>query len=81
MDDGSAVIDCLHRPSFPSRTPTKKSQAKPVKPILPPVLKPIARIGSTVRVIGKVVKKYETRDITIDSIGELFHIALYMSDG
>ncbi|KAF5383053.1 hypothetical protein D9615_004942 [Tricholomella constricta] len=76
VDDGTAVVDCLHRQSIPPQTPVKKSQvkgqttksqSKPV-PALPPPPKPLARVGIPVCVVGRVTRRYETREIAVDSI-------------
>ncbi|KAF8067904.1 hypothetical protein FPV67DRAFT_1494163 [Lyophyllum atratum] len=73
VDDGTAVVDCLHRQSLPAQSPTKKSQIHPkmtryqAKPPLP-ALKPVARVGLPVCVVGRVVRKYETREIVVNSI-------------
>ncbi|KAF8889608.1 hypothetical protein BD779DRAFT_1439017 [Infundibulicybe gibba] len=69
IDDGTAVVDCTHRPLVP-----------PQKHVAPPVssknereleisLKPIASVGATVWVEGKVVPRYDSRQVVADQIG------------
>ncbi|GLB39221.1 hypothetical protein LshimejAT787_0603830 [Lyophyllum shimeji] len=73
VDDGTAVVDCLHRQLLPPKTPSKKSQAntqgtKSQTTPPPEDPKPVARVGRPVCVVGRVVRKYETREIVVDSI-------------
>ncbi|RDB27602.1 hypothetical protein Hypma_003827 [Hypsizygus marmoreus] len=68
VDDGTAVIDCLHRQQPSPKSPTKKPPSKTDTPAAPPPPKPVARIGSVACVVGRVVKKYGTRELIIDSI-------------
>ena len=72
MDDGTSVIDCLHRPPAFPRTPTKKTQVKSGTSSLPLPLKPVALVGSPACVVGRVVQKYETREIVVDNISKVY---------
>lgn len=90
VDDGTAVIDCVHRPEAPV-SPTKpgpKSRPNPQPrramggvalaapisriPATPtdpaPTLRPIAFVGTSIKVIGKVNRWHDTRQIRVDSI-------------
>lgn len=66
MDDGTAVIDCTLR-----QPPAKKppANAKP-EPLDAP--KPIAFVGHSVCIVGKVRLQYGTRHILVDTLGESF---------
>jgi len=65
VDDGTGVVDCnhAHRPqkSSPKRTSSGQSAVDP--PQLP---NPIAIIGKTICVIGRVRNVYESRAIFVD---------------
>lgn len=72
VDDGSGVIECNHAQP-PPRTPPEHGQKKtePISKLdLPPLPKPIAWIGKLIRVVGRLQRKFETRQIIIDSVGE-----------
>ncbi|KAJ7881106.1 hypothetical protein B0H14DRAFT_2706153 [Mycena olivaceomarginata] len=62
LDDGTAVIECHHRPPAPNQP----KQEKPKEPL--PLLEPLAYVGYAVTIIGRVSRLRETRKITIDSI-------------
>ncbi|KAL0578141.1 hypothetical protein V5O48_003846 [Marasmius crinis-equi] len=69
VDDGTSVIDCLHRCSAPrAQSPSKSSHTKSNRLTTEPLPKPVAYIGHTVRVVGRVAIHFETRQITVDSI-------------
>ena len=68
VDDGTSVIDCLHRRERPQSSPGQRGSSK-VEPPVTAAPKPIASLGSTVRLIGKVVSKHDSRQIKIDQIG------------
>ncbi|KAJ7650148.1 hypothetical protein FB45DRAFT_887099 [Roridomyces roridus] len=60
LDDGSAVIECVYRPP-PSKEP---------KPLLPPLLKPVAYVGDSVFIVGRISPWRDTRRIMLDSISK-----------
>ncbi|KAJ7498499.1 hypothetical protein FB451DRAFT_1087 [Mycena latifolia] len=62
LDDGSAVMECHHRPPAPAKSKT-------AKPEPPPPLEPLARVGWSVIVIGRISSWRDTRRILVDSIG------------
>lgn len=68
VDDGTGVIECVYRnePQSPSK---RKETAVFKKP------KTLARVGWPLRVTGKVINWYETKEIRITTLGELsyFH--------
>ncbi|KAF9552645.1 hypothetical protein CPC08DRAFT_714427 [Agrocybe pediades] len=61
IDDGTAVIDCNHQHQRPAR-----DKNAPEIPL--PDLKPIARIGRFVQIVGIVKPRHETRMVLVDSI-------------
>lgn len=63
VDDGTAVIDCAHRVQRAPKTPGNKTHSV--------ANKPAARIGLSIKVIGKVHRAYETRQVQVDELGEL----------
>ncbi|KAH0582043.1 hypothetical protein H2248_011703 [Termitomyces sp. 'cryptogamus'] len=77
VDDGTAVVDCLHKQSPPPRSSVKdttdsrnppmntKSKALSWQP------KPLARVGNSIIVTGRVIRKYDTREIIVESIGKV----------
>lgn len=67
VDDGTGVIDCAHRVQRAPKTPTKKDTKKTHSISN----KPMARIGLSIKVIGKVQKAYGTRQVQVDELGEL----------
>ncbi|KAE9406748.1 hypothetical protein BT96DRAFT_851400 [Gymnopus androsaceus JB14] len=58
VDDGTAVIECVHKCGAPPPpSPTKAGKAKASDPMLP---KPVAWIGDTIEVVGRIEEfKYE----------------------
>ncbi|KIM91593.1 hypothetical protein PILCRDRAFT_810872 [Piloderma croceum F 1598] len=81
LDDGTAVIDCVHIPTPAAVTPIKsrptgnKQQNKykrPKSPVQePPVpvpLVPVAYVGTSVRAVGRVMRWHESRQIRLDVI-------------
>lgn len=58
----SAILDKYRRPqnSESAKVPPRQENSPP---------KPIAEIGGSVRVVGRVIKKFETRSIYADEIG------------
>jgi hypothetical protein len=63
VDDGTSVIDCTHR-----QAPAKKPQANAEpEPLYTP--KPVAYVGHSVCVVGKVKPLYGTRQIVVDTLG------------
>ena len=75
VDDGTAVIDCNHphpqptRPKVDAKRTTNTSSVLSAKPEPPPVLKPIAKVGNFVQVVGKIRAMYGSRNIVVDRIG------------
>jgi hypothetical protein len=85
VDDGTAVIDCVHRPIPAATTPiksksTSKQQNKHIskyirpksplnEPPVPVPLVPVAYVGTSVRVVGRVVRWHDGRQIRLDVIG------------
>ncbi|KAG5634701.1 hypothetical protein H0H81_001058 [Sphagnurus paluster] len=68
VDDGTAVIDCLHRQSVKkSQASTSTLQQKHL-PSLPPLPVPVARVGIPVCVVGRVSERHKTREIVVDNI-------------
>jgi hypothetical protein len=69
VDDGTAEVECAHRPSppsTPSKTGSTRTTFKPPSPPLPP---PICAIGRPVTIIGHIVKrKRPARQITVVQI-------------
>ncbi|KAJ7760895.1 hypothetical protein DFH07DRAFT_816070 [Mycena maculata] len=71
LDDGSAVIECHHRPGPTAPAPNKVKQEKTVKEVKtePPLpLKPVAFVGDSVSIIGRISPLRDTRKIVVDSI-------------
>ncbi|KAF8800619.1 hypothetical protein BYT27DRAFT_7199774, partial [Phlegmacium glaucopus] len=69
IDDGTAVIDCSHpQPTQPKVDAKRTLSELSTKPEPPPVLKPIAKVGHFVQVIGKVRVVYNSRQIIVDRI-------------
>ena len=71
VDDGTAVIDCGHphpQPSQP-KVDAKRTLSELSKPEPPPMLKPSAKVGNFVQVVGKVRAVYNSRQIIVDRIG------------
>ncbi|KAF9528633.1 hypothetical protein CPB83DRAFT_906660 [Crepidotus variabilis] len=66
VDDGTGVIDCHHRPLVsPSKPKAPLKYERPAEaPVVKP-LKPVARLGSTVRLVGNVRPLHETRVIHV----------------
>ncbi|KAJ7748569.1 hypothetical protein B0H16DRAFT_1552480 [Mycena metata] len=65
LDDGTAVIECHHRP--PAET-TAKDKGRKANPEPQSLLEPLAYVGSSVVVIGRIVPWRETRRILVDSL-------------
>jgi hypothetical protein len=92
VDDGTAVIDCVHKPTPAIATPIKsklmgnKQQNKykrtksPMQEPLDPVpLVPVAYVGTSVRVVGRVMRWHESRQIRLDVIGpSLIHLTIQL---
>lgn len=52
MDDGTSVIECVHKCGAPPTSPAKEGNPKSVNdPALP---KPVAWIGHTVEIVGRI---------------------------
>ncbi|KAJ7693877.1 hypothetical protein B0H17DRAFT_1199562 [Mycena rosella] len=68
VDDCTAVIECLHRPPPPPPNASKSKQEKVAKPEPSPILKPVAYVGCSVIVTGRVEGWHDTRRILVDSI-------------
>ncbi|KAJ7149167.1 hypothetical protein C8R43DRAFT_1007396 [Mycena crocata] len=59
VDDGTAVVEGHHRPPAPNNPKQEP----------PPLLKPVANVGDSVILIGRVSRWRDTRRILVDSIG------------
>ncbi|KZP33722.1 hypothetical protein FIBSPDRAFT_1035736 [Athelia psychrophila] len=83
IDDGSGVIECIHRPVPPSPQKQKHKPTqvidkyRPIKPA--PTVKtkvpeppadpvPVASVGTSVRIIGKVMRWHDSRQIRAEII-------------
>ena len=55
----------------PSTTASKRAVAEP-----PPPPKPVARVGQSVHVVGRVVSRHDTRLLVVDEICERTRLAL-----
>ena len=66
VDDGTGVLECIQR------TPAVQRMAEPGRPppILPEYPPPAAKVGDSVCVVGRVQRKGEFWQATIDSIRE-----------
>lgn len=70
VDDGTGLVDCVHKITPPS--PMKKSPYTPVPVALslgPPLPKPIAGIGVHLQITGRAMARRDTRLIIVQSIG------------
>ncbi|KAJ7040602.1 hypothetical protein C8F04DRAFT_995702 [Mycena alexandri] len=65
LDDGTSVIECHHRPPAENIAKDKATVANP-EPL--PLLKPLAYVGSSVVVIGRILPWHDTRRILVDSL-------------
>ncbi|KAJ6517142.1 hypothetical protein DFH09DRAFT_1195520 [Mycena vulgaris] len=61
LDDGTAVVECHHRPPAPNKSKQEKTEPFPL-------LKPLAYVGCSVIVIGRISLWRDTRRILVDSI-------------
>ncbi|KAF7980580.1 hypothetical protein HWV62_37759 [Athelia sp. TMB] len=70
IDDGSAVIECVHRPVPPSPIKSKPNDKyklpKAIKPL--PELEPVTVVGASVRIVGKVMRWHDSRQIRTEII-------------
>ena len=72
VDDGTAVIDCSHphpqatQPKVDAKRTLSELSAKLEQPL---VLKPVAKVGNIVHVVGKVRAVFGSRQIVVDQIG------------
>ncbi|KAJ7187263.1 hypothetical protein C8R46DRAFT_1342410 [Mycena filopes] len=65
LDDGTAVIECHHRPPAEN---VPKDTKKAAGEVQLPLLKPLAYVGCSIAVIGRIVPWHETRRILVDSL-------------
>jgi len=65
VDDGTGVVDCIHKVA--QNTESKKAKATVPMFELP---KPVANIGASLRIIGRIQEHYESRQIIVESIGQ-----------
>jgi hypothetical protein len=72
VDDGTSVIDCFHRQSAQSTLPKTPSTEVQSKALWEPqdMPKPMASLGSLVSVVGRVLQWHESRQISVDCIGQ-----------
>ncbi|KAH8103097.1 hypothetical protein BXZ70DRAFT_889668 [Cristinia sonorae] len=79
VDDGTAVIDCNYRHAAPQPASPKKPTNRCFKPANPSTglnkdpsqstaPQPIATVGMSVRIVGRVMKWHDTRVLNIDTI-------------
>ncbi|KDQ58565.1 hypothetical protein JAAARDRAFT_671986 [Jaapia argillacea MUCL 33604] len=79
VDDGSAVIECAHKHQPPPSTPRKsnkpRSKYQPIAsssvvatPLEVALARPIAGVGTSVRIVGRVKTYKRTRQIEVDEI-------------
>ncbi|KAK1224457.1 hypothetical protein PQX77_012631 [Marasmius sp. AFHP31] len=68
VDDGTSVIECLHRCSPPRQSPSKSSHVRKKSANNDVFPKPRAHVGHYVRVVGKVAQFFETRQVVVDSL-------------
>ncbi|KAJ6632263.1 hypothetical protein B0H10DRAFT_1976762 [Mycena sp. CBHHK59/15] len=64
LDDGTAVIECQHRPPAPSKPKLDKTKPETQQPLL----EPLAYVGYSVTIIGRIVPWHDTRRILVDSM-------------
>ncbi|KAF5372835.1 hypothetical protein D9758_001655 [Tetrapyrgos nigripes] len=64
VDDGTSVIDCIHKCKPPAAPTLKKGK----KTIVDPLARAIAYTGALIRVTGRVQEFYESRQIIVDTI-------------
>lgn len=71
VDDGTAVIDCIHRP-LPPLTPSKKRSLAMSCPGLPPPLPPpVTSIGLPVAITGVPRSFRQTKQLVLDEISKI----------
>ena len=70
VDSQTSTGTVMNKYQRPVKPPSNKVSA----PEPPPPPKPIAEIGGSVRIVGRVLKKFETRTIYVDEIRKLFKI-------
>ncbi|GBE83806.1 hypothetical protein SCP_0508630 [Sparassis crispa] len=72
LDDGSAVIECVQRHSGPNVASPMKSVTSccdsPLNALPPKPPKPVAQVGKSVCIVGRVTRHFESRKILVDSI-------------
>ena len=81
VDDGTAVIDCNHhqpQPPQPKVDAKRISSELPAKVEPPPALKPLAKVGNFVKVVGKVRAVHSSRQINVDRIGLSMNITSWL---
>jgi hypothetical protein len=81
VDDGTAVIDCNHphpQPTQPKVNAKRTSSELSAKPEPPPALKPVAKVGNFVQVVGKVRAVHSSRQIIVDRIGLSMNITSWL---
>lgn len=67
VDDGSAIIGCIHRP--PPLTPSRKRSRPDEYPKLtPPLPPPVCSVGQSVIAIGTAKKHYQLKRIVLEQI-------------
>ena len=71
VDDGTAVIDCNHPHPQPTqhKVDAKRTLSELSKPDPPLELKPVAKVGNFVQVVGRVRAVHSLRQIIVDRIG------------
>lgn len=77
VDDGTGVVDCIHYPQIPPPSPQKPTKDGRPPPAKPPVsIKPLAWVGCTVKITGRVNAWYENKQIKVHRIGETLFFPL-----
>ncbi|KAJ3863878.1 hypothetical protein EV359DRAFT_42209 [Lentinula novae-zelandiae] len=73
VDDGTSVIECVHKCGAPPTSPAKEGNPKSVNdPALP---KPVAWIGHTVEIVGRIYEfeaKESTEELQSQSVNDKF---------
>lgn len=72
VDDGTSVIECTHRQQH--RSPSKRFARTDFKP--PALPKPLARLGWSVMVVGRIARLHDSRQLLVESIGRACQLGL-----
>lgn len=69
VDDGTSVVDCRHVQAVPPKSKAKGSSSVASVGGFAELMKPVAGLGTFVKITGKMVAHYETREIVVSRIG------------